>query len=228
MASSISSPATRMDSHAWMSASDMIATSVVPPPISTIMAAFGSSIGSPAPIPAAIGSSTKYTARAPARSAELYTARFSTAVIPDGIAMTTRGLKKLRLPMALRMKYDSIASVISKSAMTPSCSGRIALMDPGVLPSIVLATRPTALPLSRTRLVPFLTATTEGSFSTMPSPFTHTSVLHVPKSMPMSTLNMPRNESNITTSLSEMVRAHSTRVRSRLQVSMQRATHHHP
>ena len=82
----------------------MIATSVVPPPMSTIMLAVGSVTGSPAPIAAAIGSSTRKTRRAPARSAESSTARFSTAVMPDGIAMTTRGPMKCFRPCTRRMK----------------------------------------------------------------------------------------------------------------------------
>ena len=48
-------------------------------------------MGNPAPMPAAMGSSTRYTRRAPARSAEFSTARFSTAVMPVGTAITTRG-----------------------------------------------------------------------------------------------------------------------------------------
>jgi hypothetical protein len=78
----------------------------------------------------------------------------------------------------------SIASVISKSLITPSLSGRTAVMLPGVLPSISLATQPTACPFLSTWLVPFFTATTLGSFSTMPCPRTATSVLQVPRSMP--------------------------------------------
>ena len=74
----------------------------------------------------------------------------------------------------------------------------MALMEPGVRPSISLATCPTALPLRRTWLVPRRTATTEGSLRTTPSPLTQTSVLQVPRSMPMSTLNMPSSESKIT------------------------------
>src|SRR4051812_9069908 len=85
--------------------------------------------------------------------------------------------------------------------MTPSFRGRIAVIEPGVLPSISLATRPTALPFWSTRLVPFFTATTLGSFRTIPSPLTHTRVLHVPRSMPMSMLNIPRRESKITRTL---------------------------
>ena len=42
-----------------MPASEMTATSVVPPPMSTIMLPLGSVIGRPAPIAAAIGSSIK-------------------------------------------------------------------------------------------------------------------------------------------------------------------------
>src|SRR3989454_10905902 len=87
--------------------------------------------------------------------------------------------------------------------MTPSFKGRIAVIEPGVLPSISLATSPTALPFWRTRLVPFFTATTLGSFSTMPSPLTHTSVLQVPRSMPMSMLNIPSKPSKITLPLLE-------------------------
>ena len=59
-------------------------------------------------------------------------------------------------------------SVVSKSAMTPSFSGRIATMLPGVRPIIRLASMPTA----RMPPVLVLIATTEGSFKTMPRPRT--------------------------------------------------------
>ena len=67
------------------------------------------------------------------------------------------------------MKYFSIAAVISKSAMTPSFMGRMATMLPGVRPSISFASLPTA----STRRPPrasCCTATTLGSFDTMPMP----------------------------------------------------------
>ena len=112
---------------------------------------------------AAIGSSMRNTSRAPACSALSRTARLSTSVMPDGMAMTTRGFERLLL-LAFLMKCLSMASVTSKSAMTPSLSGRIATMSPGVLPSIRLASSPTA----RTIFVPALTATTDGSRRTMP------------------------------------------------------------
>ncbi len=72
--------------------------------------------------------------------------------------------------------------MISKSAITPSLSGRIATMLPGVRPIIFLASEPTA------RMPPVLvfTATTEGSFRTIPLPLTYTSVLAVPRSIAMS------------------------------------------
>ena len=58
--------------------------------------------------------------------------------------------------------------MISKSAITPSFNGRIAWMWLGVRPIMRLASMPTASGRpSRT-----LTATTDGSFSTMPRPRT--------------------------------------------------------
>src|SRR6266699_2799943 len=57
MAWSSSSPPTRIDSEVTMPPSEITATSVVPPPISTTMLPTGSLTGSPAPIAAARGSS---------------------------------------------------------------------------------------------------------------------------------------------------------------------------
>ena len=73
--------------------------------------------------------------------------------------------------VAFWMKYRSIASVTSNSAMTPSRRGGTAWMLPGVRPSISLA----SLPTGRTFLPPresVWTATTEGSHETIPRPFT--------------------------------------------------------
>ena len=50
----------------------------------------------------------------------------------------------MRLPCTFSMKYCSIFSVTVKSAMTPSFIGRIAVMWPGVRPSMFLASVPTA------------------------------------------------------------------------------------
>jgi len=60
-----------------------------------------------------------------------------------------------------------------KSAITPSFIGRMVVMLPGVRPSICLASAPTAAtervpPMARS----WRTATTDGSFSTMPCPRT--------------------------------------------------------
>ena len=71
----------------------------------------------------------------------------------------------------MRTNCLSICSVTVKSAITPSFIGRMACMLPGTLPSISLASRPTAVMV---RLPPGAVsvriATTEGSSSTMPLP----------------------------------------------------------
>src|SRR3972149_6809673 len=66
---SISSPATRIEVLTTIPPSAITATAVVPPPMSTIMQPCGSITGSPAPIAAAIGSSTRKAA--PARALRL-------------------------------------------------------------------------------------------------------------------------------------------------------------
>src|SRR3954447_17807742 len=71
---------------------------------------------------------------------------------------------------------------MSKSAMTPSFSGRMAWMWPGVRPIIRFASAPTASGRPSFTLI----ATTEGSFRTMPRPRTYTRVLAVPRSTAMS------------------------------------------
>ena len=70
MASSILSPPTRTECANTILPSDRIATSVVPPPISTTIEPEGSVTGNEAPIAAAIGSSIRKTRRAPAASAD--------------------------------------------------------------------------------------------------------------------------------------------------------------
>ena len=69
----------------------MTATSVVPPPMSTMRLPDGSLTGRPAPIAAAIGSSMRRAQRAPALRAASRTARFSTSVTPDGMPSSIRG-----------------------------------------------------------------------------------------------------------------------------------------
>ena len=75
----------------------------------------------------------------------------------------------------------------SKSAMTPSFNGRMAEIEPGVRPSILFASTPTAW----TSPVRVSMATTEGSERTMPRPRTYTSVFAVPRSTAMSRLPKP-------------------------------------
>ena len=64
------------------------------------------------------------------------------------------------------MKYRSICSVVSKSAITPCRSGRVALMCAGVRPIIRRASAPTAY----TSPVRSSIATTDGSNVTTPRP----------------------------------------------------------
>ena len=53
---------------------------------------------------AAIGSSIRYTSRAPACMAESRTARFSTCVMPDGTPTTMRGRTSVRRRCTFEMK----------------------------------------------------------------------------------------------------------------------------
>ena len=73
--------------------------------------------------------------------------------------MTTRGRSQPLRLCAFRMKCVSIFSAASKSAMTPSFIGLIAVMLPGVRPSISLASVPTA----SMRPLTLLNATIDGS-----------------------------------------------------------------
>ena len=66
--------------------------------------------------------------------------------------------------------------------MTPSLSGRMAEMVPGVRPSMRLASAPTA----RTSPERESIATTDGSERTIPRPLTYTSVVAVPRSTAIS------------------------------------------
>ena len=173
----------------------MTATSVVPPPMSTIRLPDGSLTGRPAPIAAAIGSSMRRAQRAPAFRAASRTARFSTSVTPDGMpsSIRGRGIMPTR-SWTRRTKYLIISSVTSKSLITPSRSGRIAMMLAGVRPTIRFASAPTA----RTRFVFASIATTDGSLMTIPRSRTWTSVFAVPRSIPMSREKRPRKRSSMT------------------------------
>ena len=148
MDSSNLSPATRTEQDVTMSPSEMTATSAVPPPISTTMLPVGSATGRPAPMAAAMGSSMSSTWEAPACRAASSTARRSTSVTPDGMHTTICGFENIVERTTLRMKCLSMVAVMSKSAITPSLSGRTATIDPGVRPIISLAAVPTASTVS--------------------------------------------------------------------------------
>jgi hypothetical protein len=71
-------------------------------------------------------------------------ARRSTAVAPEGTQITTCGETMARRLCTFWIKCLIISSATSKSAITPSRIGRMASTLPGVLPSISLASAPTA------------------------------------------------------------------------------------
>ena len=207
MASSISSPATRTDLLKTMPYMEMMATSVVPPPISIIMLPEAFSMGKFTPRAAAIGSSIRNTSRAPADSAESRTARFSTCVMPEGAAITTRGrTSDLRLLCTFLINSLIIICVTSKCAMTPSFIGRMVSILPEARPSICLASAPTAC----NSLVSELMATTEGSRRLMPFPFTKTRVFAVPRSIAKSLENKSQKKLNTTMILLRLIKCQLT------------------
>ena len=171
----------RIERETTIPLSEIIATSVVPPPTSTTIRPIGSAISRPAPIAPASASSISSTERAPAECAASSSARRSTSVMPDGAHMITRGRLK-RLWTTLPKKWRSIASATSKSAITPWRSGRSAEIVAGVRPIMRWASTPTAC----TSLVRWSIATTDGSDTTTPAPRTKITVLAVPRSIAMS------------------------------------------
>ena len=166
IASSILEDAARTEEDATMPPSETVATSVVPPPMSMIKLPRGAPILMFAPIAAAIGASISVTLRAPALPAASSKARRSTPVSPSGTQTATFGRLRKIGPVTLRMNLPSMATVTSKSAITPSLIGRNASCSPAVLPTI----SPAASPTSSTCMERLLTAATDGSWSTMPFP----------------------------------------------------------
>ena len=186
---SSSSPPTRTDREATIPPREMTATSLVPPPMSTTMLPVASATGRPAPMAAAMGSSMMETCLAPALKAASRTARRSTSVTPEGMQMIIRGWARMELLNTFLMKIWSMEAVMSKSAITPSFSGRTATMLPGVRPMTSLA----SIPTYRTVSLRVSTATTDGSRMMIPLPFMKIRVLAVPRSIPISfeNENMP-------------------------------------
>jgi hypothetical protein len=123
------------------------------------------------------------------------TARRSTWVISVGTPMTTRGRSRPLRLCAFLMKCVSIFSAASKSAMTPSFMGLMAVMLPGVRPSISFASVPTA----SMRPLILLMATMDGSETTMPRPRAKMHVLAVPRSMARSCEKRARKNANMVT-----------------------------
>ena len=99
IASSKRSPPIRTEEEYTIPFKEITATSVVPPPISITIEPTAVETGNLAPIAAAIGSSIKYTSRAPAPIADSLIARRSTCVAPAGTHTSTRGLGRIKLPL---------------------------------------------------------------------------------------------------------------------------------
>src|SRR5689334_8198919 len=93
--------------------------------------------------------------------------------------MIARRLKCERPLRADLTKKSSIVRVLSKSATTPSTSGAITVTSRASRPCILWASLPTAMTLPEI----LLTATTDGSSTTMPRPRTAMIVLAEPMSI---------------------------------------------
>src|SRR6218665_1552323 len=75
-----------------MPPSEITPTSVVPPPMSTTIEPQASDTGRPAPMPAAIGSSIRYTAVAPAATGAALVARRAARGGAQGAQVVVRGV----------------------------------------------------------------------------------------------------------------------------------------
>ena len=144
---------------------DSSADSDVPPPTSTTMLPKASPMGRSAPIAAARGCSISCASEAPDRRHASVTARRSTGVMAEGTQITTLGRLKRLTPTRCRMSR-TIRWVTSKSVMAPFRSGRWATTWEGVRPIMRQASEPMA---STSRLW-VLSAITDGSARTIPSP----------------------------------------------------------
>src|SRR6185295_12115289 len=157
----------------------MMATLVVPPPMSTTAEARGSFTRTPAPKAAASPSSIITTRPMRACSAALTSARSSTWVTPDKTLIIARRLKYDLPPRAFRTKCASICFVLSKSATTPSSKGAITVTSRASRPDICCA----SIPIAITSPVLESTATSEGSSITIPRPRTEMMVAADPISI---------------------------------------------
>ena len=101
--------------------------SVVPPPMSMIIRPSGTVMSSPDPRAAAMGSSIRYTCRAPAATTASTTASLSMPVMAAGTHTATRGLTIWELYTWLTKRQIS-SRVMVWSLMTPSFRGKVAEM----------------------------------------------------------------------------------------------------
>ena len=178
MSRSRSSPPTRIDASETMPPREITATSVVPAPATATELATGSWMGSPSPIAAAIGASSRCACAAPARRAAWRSARRSIAVAAAGTVSRIRGREKRPMPHRSSTPWRSLAAT-SKSVVAPACIGRKATTWRGVRPTSSIASWP------RATTEPFLVsiATTVGSAKMSPPASVATRVIDVPTSI---------------------------------------------
>ena len=137
---------------------EIITISVEPAPISTTMVPFGSAIGKPAPIAAANPSLITKIFCAPAFLPISSAAFFSTSDASPGIPITILPtVSPSFIPICIALISNACAC--TTFSITPFFKGLTARMSSGVLPSILLASSPTAKTSDGSS---FFTATTDG------------------------------------------------------------------
>ena len=175
---------------------------------------------------AAIGSSNNSTLLAPAEDTASRIALRSTRVDLQGTQTTTLGCAIKRLAFTFVMKCLSIFCVTSKSAITPSFNGRIAVILAGVRPSICLASIPTAATVGFcVRLL--RNATTVGSSSTTPLLGIKMRVFAVPRSIAILFDKNPNRFMTNISSVLQMRRMRRMRLTEALLVSVEQVVVRH-
>ncbi len=192
MASSSANPPVLAVSAMMVSFIASTATWLVPPPRQMIILPDGVPMGRSTPKAAANGCRMRYTSRLPEPKPASWTARLSTLVTPYGTVIITRGRKKSMEPVNRLIRYWSIRSVTSYSAITPCCNGWTTSMDSGTRPTISFAARPHSTIFCSSMTM----ATTVGSSNKIWLPSAMT-VFIVPRSMPSSRENTGILEFNL-------------------------------
>ena len=100
-----------MDSHSTTPPAEIMAISVVPPPMSMTICPSGLEISTPAPRAVATPVSSRKTLRAPASIAASMTARSSTPLMLLGTQHSTHGLNRLKEVIRLTSSFSICAAI---------------------------------------------------------------------------------------------------------------------